>query len=201
MVPPTPQVTSWLLPSSARAPGLRGSFFSTDLTVSNTGSAAAAFTLKFLGNNRDGRTGTEKSFTLDRGQSVTYPDVLDSVFGLSEGFGAIRITSATPTLTVMSQTSTSVASGGTYGQGVPAAAASDLIVSGLPQSIGGVREDTAFRTNLILANPGEDPLDVEVKPLRRFANRRTVIPGSYKSRTSPFLQVSRPAFPDCFVRW
>ena len=150
-----------LLPSSARGSGAGGAFYTTDLTVANTGAAPTSFVLKFLGNNADGRNGPERSFTLATGASTTFPDVLGSVFGLTSGFGAIRIASASDAVRVLSQTSTP-GFGGTFGQSVPASRAEDLVTSGTPRSILAVREDGSFRTNLILANAGEDPLDVDV---------------------------------------
>jgi hypothetical protein len=154
-------IPTWILPSSARSAGAGGAFYTTDLTISNTGLADANFTLKFLGNNIDGRQGPEKSFLLGAGKTVTYQDVLGSVFGLSSGFGAIRVTSSNPALTVVGQTSTPGA-GGTFGQSVLAADAIDTIITGLPRSIIGIREDGSFRTNLILANATETSLDVDV---------------------------------------
>lgn len=67
----------WYLPSSARAGGAGGSFYTTDLTVANVGSTAANYFLKFLGNNRDGNVGPQKNFSLPAGQSATLADVLN----------------------------------------------------------------------------------------------------------------------------
>ena len=158
---PAPAAT-WILPSSARAPGAGGAFYSTDLAIANTGAADAAFTLKFLGHDVDGTSGTETSFSLAAGKSATYADVLGSVFGLSSGYGAIQVASSTTSLAVSSQTSTPAVGGGTFGQSVPAFGSVDLIRVGTPRTIVGVREDSAFRTNLILANATTLPLDVEV---------------------------------------
>ena len=66
---------TWLLPSSARKHGRDDAFYTTSVTISNTGSAAAQVTLRFLGHERDGRTGPEKSFTLAGGATITFPDV------------------------------------------------------------------------------------------------------------------------------
>ena len=71
----------WYLPSSARAGGAGGAFYTTDLTMSNLGTTKAEGYLKFLGNNKDGSGGVTKSFSLAAGQSVTYTDVLRSLFG------------------------------------------------------------------------------------------------------------------------
>ena len=153
---------TWLLPSSAHAAGAGGAFYTTDLAVANTGAADAAFTLKFLGHDADGTAGPEKSFTLGAGKSAAYSDVLGSVFGLSSGYGAILVASSTASLAVSSQTSTPAAGSGTFGQSVPAFGAADLIQAGMARTILGVREDSAFRTNLILANATASPLDVDV---------------------------------------
>lgn len=153
--------STWLLPSSARAPGLNGAFFTTDLTVANTGAAPAAFTLRFLGNGVDGRGGAVRTFTLSPGVSATYADVLASVFSLASGFGAIQVASAVAALAVTSETSTAGA-GGRFGQSVPAFAPSDLIGAGAPRSILAIREDATVRTNLVLANATEAELSVDV---------------------------------------
>ncbi len=150
-----------LLPSSARGPGQGGAYYTTDLTVANTGETPTTFTLEFLDHDVDGRDGPERSFAIGAGASTTLPDVLGSVFGLTTAFGAIRITSPSSALRALSQTSTP-AFGGTVGQSVPAARLEDLVTGGVPRSILGVREDRLFRTNLILASATDGPLDVDV---------------------------------------
>ncbi|MBL8111829.1 MAG: alpha/beta hydrolase [Acidobacteria bacterium] len=150
-----------LVPSAARIAGAGGAFYTTSLTVSNPGPSDAAFTLRFLGNAVDGTAGPERSLTLGAGKSATYPDVLASVFGLDSGFGALAIESETP-LVAQAETSTPGASGGTFGQSVPALPSADWIAAGTPRSIPGVGEDGAFRTNLVLANAVTVPVDVDV---------------------------------------
>ena len=141
----------WYLPSSARAGGQGGSFYTTDLTVANRSTADATVTMKFLGHDVDGRSGDERSVSIGAGQAKTFEDVLGNRFGISSGYGAIRI-SSTASLTVQGQTSTPGTSGGTFGQSVPATSEDDLILRASPRSIAGIREDAAFRTNLILTN-------------------------------------------------
>jgi len=153
--------TTALLPSSARAGGAGGAFYTTDVTVANTGASDTTFVLKFLGHDADGRGGPEAAFPLGAGKSTTFTDVLGSVFGRTSDYGAILVTSPSDSIRVLSQTSTP-GFGGTFGQSVPAARPGDLVVGGVPRSILAVREDAAFRTNLILANATEDFLDVDV---------------------------------------
>ena len=149
---------NWILPSSAHSPGAGGAFYSTSLSIGNRGSAEAKYKLKFLGNNADGTTGPESAqFVLGGNQSVTYDDVLASVFAQGNGsYGAIRISANVATLNILGQTATPDPSkpGGTFGQSVPAFSASDMITSGTVRSIVGIREDASFRTNLILTNAG-----------------------------------------------
>ena len=154
-------ISAWLLPSSARVAGVGGTFWTTDLTVANTGSEDANISLQFLFNNIDGRLGPQKSFSVPAGATVTYPDVLASVFGFSSGFGAILLSSSSPNMMMQAQTSTP-GGGGTYGQSVPAVTAFDVIQQYEPRAISSIREDARFRTNLILANAVSFPVDVDV---------------------------------------
>jgi len=142
--------SAWVIPSTARATGAGGAFYTTDLTVANRGAVDAAFTVKFLGHDQDGTSGSEQTFSLAAGKLVTYDDVLGSLFGVTSGFGAVRVTSGAPSLQVVAQTSTPGA-GGTFGQSVPSATASDLI-GAEPRSILPVRDDAGSRTNLIVVN-------------------------------------------------
>ncbi len=159
---PPPVVASWLLPSSACVPGEGGATWTTDLFVANAGATDATLRLRFLGHDVDGRAGAEETFTLGAGQAVTYGDVLGSVFGREADWGAIRVASSAASLLVSGQTSTAAATGGSYGQSVPAFADADLVRAGNPRTIPGVREDAGFRTNLVLANATEAPVDVDV---------------------------------------
>ncbi len=154
---------SWILPSSARAQGI-GTFWTTDLTIRNPGRSVATATVKFLGHSADGRSGPERVVTLAAGETRTFPDVLGSLFGLSSDYGPIRVTSDAD-LVIQGQTFTP-GGGGTYGQSVPATPASDA-VGAAPRSIVGVTEDSSFRTNLMLANASETPVEVAVALVAR----------------------------------
>lgn len=158
---PGPTCSEWLLPSSARAEGEGGAFYTTDLTVVNTGVTEATLFFRFLGHDADGRGGPERTFRLGPGLSVTYADVLGSLFGYGSAWGGIQLRSASPYLVVTSQTSTP-GGGGTFGQSVPLFAETELIRSGAPRTIPAVREDAAFRTNLVLANGTESACAVDV---------------------------------------
>lgn len=158
---PGPSCNEWLLPSSARVAGEGGALWTTDLTVANTGTTDATLFVRFLGHDADGRAGSERTLGLAAGLSVTYVDVLGSLFGQGSAWGAIQLRSASPSLLVTSETSTP-GGGGTYGQAVPAVLESDLVRNGAARTIAAVRENGSFRTNLVLANATEGPLSVDV---------------------------------------
>ncbi|HMA29188.1 MAG TPA: PA domain-containing protein [Thermoanaerobaculia bacterium] len=145
--------TTYLLPSSAHAPGI-GAFYTTDLTIANRGTTDANITLQFLGHDQDGTAGPKQNRALAANKAVTYADILASLFGVSASdYGAILITADSASLKIVSQTSTPASNGvGTFGQSVPAQGANDFVTPGTPKSLVGLREDTAFRTNLVLAN-------------------------------------------------
>jgi hypothetical protein len=151
---------SWLLPSSVHAAGLGGASYSTNLTVANVGGAPTSFTLAFLGHDVDGSSGPEATFDLAPGRSVTYADVLGSVFGEPSTYGAIRIRSESPFLNVVSVTSTH-RFGGTFGQSIAAVPAALLIPPDSPRTLVAIREGAGFRSNLILASLAAFPTKVD----------------------------------------
>ena len=116
--------------------------------------------MKFLGHDQDGSGGPEQTFNLEPGKSVTYFDVLGSVFHETSAFGAIRITSDTASLKIVSVTSTP-GFGGTLSQTIPAVRSSDLIPAGSSRSILYIREGDGFRSNLVLASNASVPTTID----------------------------------------
>jgi hypothetical protein len=158
---PGPSCHEWLLASSAWVRGDGGALWRTDLTVVNAGGSETTLYLRFLGHDADGRGGPERSFRLAAGLSATWADLLGSVFGLVEAWGAVQLRSASPDLVATSQTFTP-GGGGSYGQSVPLFAEAELIRGGASRTIPAIREDASFRTNVVLANGGEAACDVDV---------------------------------------
>jgi hypothetical protein len=152
----------WLLPSSAHAPGANNAFYTTDLTVGNTGDTDATVTLKFLGHDQDGSSGPEVVRNVPRGSAFTFTDVLGLLFSVSNGFGAILVSANSSDIRVLSQTSTPPPSGvGTFGQSVPAAGPADYVTLAAPKALVGMRQDAAFRTNAVIANATNLPTHVD----------------------------------------
>ena len=158
---------SWLLPSSARSSGVPPTYWKTNLSIGNRGAAEARFRIKFLGHDVDGTNGPEsQELVLGSNQSVTYENVLETVLSQPDkSYGALRVTANVPTLNVLGQTWTPDATRpfGSFGQSVPAFAASDLITPGTIRSIVGVNQVAGkWRSNLVLANGGTTPVTVDV---------------------------------------
>lgn len=154
-------VATWIVPSSARAAGAGGSRYTTDLVFANPGARDAAVALRFLGHDTDGRSGTLFTFSLGAGRSESFSDVLGTLFGESEAYGAILVTSDVSALVVLAQTSTPLAAG-TFGQSVPAFGDAERLAARDSWSIAGIREDAGFRTNLVLASAAESETVIEL---------------------------------------
>ncbi len=150
------------IPSAARAAGAGGSRYSTELVIANVGTREAEVTLRFLGHDGDGRSGRLSTLSLGAGRSETVSDVLGTLFGETEAYGAILVSSGVSTLVVLAQTSTPQG-GGTFGQSVPAFGAAERLTAGGSWSIAGIREDAGFRTNLVLASAAETETVVELR--------------------------------------
>ncbi len=80
-----------------------------------------------------------------------FPTSWDQSLGALQTMAPSRLVLLPSGLAVLGQTSTP-GFGGTFGQSVPVAVATELISKGAPRSIVAIREDAAFRTNLILSN-------------------------------------------------
>jgi hypothetical protein len=163
---------TWILPSSSRASG-QNTFWTTDLVITNPGTETATVLLKFLGHDGTGPTGPEATYTVPAHATKTFPDALSSVFALEADWGPILVRSTVATLAVQGQTWTPSASGGSYGQSVPALAKAETI-GATPKAIAGVRQDASFRTNLVLANMQETSATVEVALLLADGTTSTI---------------------------
>lgn len=157
------QERTWIVPSTAHSPGAGGAFYTTDVTLANGGATDAGVTLRFLGHDQDGTLGPERDLVVGAGATLRFRDVLGGLFGIPAGYGSLLVTASSPDLVVSSETSTPAPGGGTYGQSVPAFPASAFARPGSSLWLGGVRDDTSFRTNLVLANPTGVPVSVRVE--------------------------------------
>jgi hypothetical protein len=150
---PTTYVGSWLLPSSPRTSG-NDVYWTTDLSITNSGSDSAIVLLEYPGHDGNGAAGPEVTYTIPGRSTVTRADVLSSVFGRERDWGPILVRTTVATLVVQGQTWTPSPTGGTYGQSVPALGSAET-VDAAPETLTGVRQDDLFRTNIVLSNMKE----------------------------------------------
>lgn len=152
-----PSAWRQLVPSSARINGTNGSFWTTDLAIVN--SDPQDETVYFLG----------KTLVIPASQLLYFQDVLGwandvpgSGLPAYRGYGPLDITSTSPGVSVQSQTSTPLQTGGSVGESLPAASMDDLI-GATPKNLAPIRESGSFRTNLVLVNATTAQLTVHVE--------------------------------------
>jgi len=152
-------LTTALLPSAAWVHGAGGAYWRTKLTLVNPGTADGAVTLKFLPHDA-AASPYEFTYFVRAGRTLT--DVETNLeANYEESFGAILMTSSSPSVFLQSETSTFLAGGGTVGQALPALGPADF-AGAAPKTLAPIRESAAFRTNLVLANATEAPLVAHV---------------------------------------
>jgi hypothetical protein len=147
----------WLLPTAARSSGLSGSFFTTDVWISNASEASVNLTLEFLQAGGQNNAEPPKStLLLAAHETRSVPNILESLFGVqSNQFGPIRFTvpgAAADSVAIVSRTFTPSADEmtGTYGLAVEARDVTATGTSAL--SLVGLRQNAAFRSNVGIIN-------------------------------------------------
>ena len=153
-------LTTSLLPAAAWIHGAAGSYWTTTFTLVNSGSTAAAVTLKWLGHDVDGRRGPEFTYVVRAGQTLSNVEA-NFQANFRETWGGILMTSSSPSVFLQSETSTNVPGGGTVGQALPALGLSDFAGT-TPRTLAPMKENASFRTNLVLANPTEITVSAHV---------------------------------------
>ena len=159
----TTELIRIVVPAAAAAPGEGDSFFVTDVEVNNRGGSAETFVVLWLPRNTDNTNpATSDAYTLEPGASVRFANVLESVFGLGQGAGALVIESESPSLSVMSRTFNR-GSAGTFGQSLPGVPEAHLVQSGQRVRILFMSENADYRSNLGLVNGNERPVSVQYR--------------------------------------
>jgi len=150
--------TELMIPAVGRAGGANGTFWRSDVTIYNPTASTQSVSLLYLASGADNRTPVSRSFAILPGRTVVFADVLQSVFGLGGGTGALAIrSSGNVEPVVTSRTYTSVAGGGTYGQSI------DPVLSWDSDAwVPGLRSDSSFRSNVGFVNTSNAPISVGV---------------------------------------
>jgi hypothetical protein len=138
-----------LVPASARAPGLFGAFWKTDLVLRNPDSTPLSLTARFLPNPQTSGPAADVSVTLGANSIAVIADVLGSVLHLDQGSGAVLlIPEGMRSLEATSRSYTAVTNG-TYGMGVDAIDLSAAAGPGLPLTFPAGLLGSGFRTNVV----------------------------------------------------
>jgi predicted GH43/DUF377 family glycosyl hydrolase len=147
-----------VVPAAGYAAGAEGSFYRTDLDLSNRSDSAVEYELWWLPRGEDNAEHVvSERFTLAVGRSVRYANVLAEVFGLEpDALGAVAIGADSPELLAMARiyTQPEAESAGTYGQAMPAIGPDGMIHSGERRRILFGTEHADMRTNIGCQNWG-----------------------------------------------
>ncbi len=138
-----------VIPVAGVLHGANGTFFRTDVAITNTGSSSASGTLRFVSS---AGTTSDRLVTLGAHQSNIIADAIGSLFGLSSISGYLLFTPTTGTFAVTSRTYATVGGNpATYGTAVPALATSAALKIGSIRAIAAL-EDSAVAT-VVAARP------------------------------------------------
>ncbi len=142
--------SAWTIPGIVNAPGLNGTHFVSDLTVTNPGGAPANVTLSFFPSGS-----SPKALALSPGQTVVSSDVVGRLFGTPGAAGALSVVSDQPLLIRAKTYNT--ASSGTYGVALPVVSSDRLLAPGDVADSLWVSQDSSpsagYRTNVTLVFP------------------------------------------------
>ncbi len=160
---PSTYAGTWILPSSALTAG-QNAFRTTGLVPMNPAAEPASVSIKFLGHDGNGPSGPEQVSSISPRSTRTWLDVPGSIFGREADWDPILIRATVATLVARGQTWTASPTGGSYGQSVRAIGTAEAIGS-TAKVIAGIRQDSLFRTNIVLANMKESNATVTVSLL------------------------------------
>jgi subtilisin family serine protease len=153
--------SSYYVSGVARTPGYAPAYWYSDLSVLNATTTPANLRVTFYG------TTFPPAYTLTLGahQQITWPDVLGTLFGVTQDKGMIVVESDQQVL-AMSRTYSQVASPTTvqtFGQAYVGMLAGQALPNGKVGYLASLRSDGQFRTNLEFLNASQVPTDVEVR--------------------------------------
>jgi hypothetical protein len=170
----------------ARVSGVRGTFFTSDVSIANAADAPAVVTVTFLEHDRDNTASPATTFALAPRETRQMDDLLFTLFGRSETFGALKIqTGPASALVVAERIATpSTTAPGTVGQQVDPVPAGQFFSRG---ALLGLREDASFRSNVGLFNPNGYAVSVSLA-LRRARGEPV---GSAVVKVPPFGYLQR----------
>lgn len=157
------QITVYYIPAAARAEGGAGTYWVTDVAITNLTDSSAVVNVAYLEKDSINTTPANISFAIDSGEQQLLADVFDSLFGLASGNGGLRITASAQDVKATSRTYNAAGLAGTYGQFIPAIEMNDALAPGVVGALLQLQENSSFRTNIGLLNRTSIETDVEIK--------------------------------------
>ena len=155
------------IPAAAVAAGAQGAFFSTDVEINNKGTEEAQVLFQWLPRGDDNSEPLQSEpITLASGQSLRYENILTALFNLGpDSLGALKMVASTSSVIGMSRTYNSPEgwAAGTFGQGLPAIRATDMITGRVPQRIIFLSEDFVSRANVGCVNGSSEPVRINME--------------------------------------
>jgi len=150
------------LPAIGNVPGASGVFL-TDLSISNTSDSTVTARATFLDHDGSSASPTPASLTLDPHETLRMTDALRTLFGLTQGYGALHLEALDGSSSLLATGrayTPSPTTGGTMGQQINAVTARDLRAWG---SLLGLEQDDASGTNVAFLNPGASGVSVTLE--------------------------------------
>lgn len=140
-----------VIPIAGNVHGANGTFYRTDVAVTNRGTTAAVVSLRYVA--RSGAT-IDKQINIDGKQTNALNDVVGNLFNVSgDSTGYIIASPQTGSVAISSRTYTTTGSSdATFGTGVPAIPAAAAIRIGGTKPIAGLAD--AARTTVVAQRPG-----------------------------------------------
>jgi hypothetical protein len=159
---PDSSLTSLYIPAGARAAGTAGSYWLTDVAVTNYSNGVATANLAYLAKNQDNSNPLNASLALAMGEQVLIGDAFANLLGLDAANGGLRVSTSHPDVKVTSRTYNAAGQEGTYGQFIPAQREELALTPDGAGALNQLQENDGFRTNVGLVNLGDAPVNVEV---------------------------------------
>ncbi len=165
-VGPALDASASFIPAAALATGAEGAFFQTDLEINNKGPNEAQVYFNWLPRGEDNSISRSSDlYTLSPGQSLRYENALAEIFGLGpDSLGALKMVASTDSVIGMSRNHNSPEgkAAGTFGQGLPAIRATEMIQGTEPQRIIFLSEDPDSRANVGCVNGTGQNLTISI---------------------------------------
>ena len=155
------------IPAAAYAAGAEGAFFQTDVEINNRGAREAEAYFEWLPRGHDNSAPIRSAtFSLGPGESRRFENALATLFELGpDSLGALKLVASTESVIGMSRTYNTPegGAGGSFGQGLPAIRATEMLAGVEPQRIIFLSESPDFRANVGCINGSSEPVRINIR--------------------------------------